>query len=101
MREEISRAACGQVRGAKAEWRGKENAVLDLRFSVTLAYDYSEMKKPLSAKEAGVRLGISDARIRRLCLDGRIPGAWKMGRDWMIPEPVIKKMAENRKRAAK
>jgi len=29
--------------------------------------------------------GVSPRRIRVICRQGRIPGAYKHGRDWMIP----------------
>ena len=36
--------------------------------------------------EAARRAGISVAWMRRLCADGRVEGARKIGRDWLIPE---------------
>lgn len=41
----------------------------------------------LTTIEAGQRLGITPARIRQLCQAGRIVGAQKVGRDWVIPDP--------------
>jgi excisionase family DNA binding protein len=35
--------------------------------------------------EAAVRFGVDDSQVRRLCIAGRIPGAVKMGRQWLIP----------------
>lgn len=32
------------------------------------------------------RLGITANAIRRRCLRGTLPGAVKIGRDWLIPE---------------
>lgn len=37
---------------------------------------------PSAARE----LRVSDARIRRLCIDGRFDGALKAGRAWLIPK---------------
>lgn len=39
--------------------------------------------------EAARLLGISDARIRRLCLDGRFEGAIKAGKSWLIPKITV------------
>ena len=34
---------------------------------------------------AAEALGISPVRMRQLCQEGRVRGAEKIGRDWMIP----------------
>ena len=47
--------------------------------------------KYLTTKQAGHRLGITDARIRKLILTGRLP-AQKIGRDWMIKEEDLQKL---------
>ncbi|MGH8519848.1 MAG: helix-turn-helix domain-containing protein [Gammaproteobacteria bacterium] len=39
----------------------------------------------ITVGEAARRLGVSVAWIRRLCAEGRIKGASKIGRDWVIP----------------
>ena len=39
----------------------------------------------MTAKEAAEKWGISDRRIRILCSEGRIPGAFQEGRGWKIP----------------
>ena len=51
--------------------------------------------KVLTTKEAGEALGINDSRVRQLILEGRLP-AIKHGRDWIIMEKDLKKVA-NRK----
>lgn len=39
---------------------------------------------------AARKLGISASRVRRLCIQGRIPGARFIGRVWFLPEaPTI------------
>ena len=43
------------------------------------------MRKMMSTKEAAVLWGISDRRVSKLCGDGKIKGAKKDGRGWMIP----------------
>ncbi len=39
----------------------------------------------MTAAEAAEKWGISDRRIRVLCSEGRIPGAYQDGRSWKIP----------------
>ena len=46
--------------------------------------------KYLSAKEAAEKWGISGRRIQRLCTEGRIPGAYKMGAYWAVPADAEK-----------
>lgn len=44
----------------------------------------------LTLAEAAVQLGLSDSRVRLLCKQGRIAGAVKLGRAWLLPSaPVI------------
>lgn len=42
----------------------------------------------LSAGEAAAKWGISVRYVQRCCLEGRIPGATKLGRSWAIPDDV-------------
>ncbi len=39
----------------------------------------------MTVKQASERWGISDRRIRVLCAEGKIPGAYQEGRGWKIP----------------
>ena len=39
----------------------------------------------ITVKEAAAKWGISDRRIRVLCSEGKIPGAFRGGRGWKIP----------------
>lgn len=43
----------------------------------------------LTTTQAAAQLGLCQSRIRQLCLTGKLPGAYKMGRDWVIPENSI------------
>lgn len=43
------------------------------------------MNMYISTKEAAERWGISARRVRNLCTEGIIPGAFKKGKLWMIP----------------
>lgn len=51
------------------------------------------IKGYLTTKEAADQLGVSTARIRRMILDGVIVGAEKGGRDHLIPEKEIERLA--------
>jgi len=42
----------------------------------------------VTVKEAAIRLGVSERRVRKLALDGRLRGAIKSGAEWLIPTPV-------------
>lgn len=44
----------------------------------------------MSVKQAAEIWGISDRRIRVLCSQGRIPGAYQEGRGWKIPIDAVK-----------
>lgn len=44
----------------------------------------------ISAKQASEKWGISDRRIRVLCSEGKIPGAYREGRKWKIPADAVK-----------
>ena len=52
----------------------------------------------MTAKEAAEKWGISDRRIRILCSEGKIPGAFQEGRGWKIPIDA-EKPADGRYRA--
>ena len=49
----------------------------------------------LTVKQASEKWGISDRRIRVLCSEGKIPGAYQEGRGWKIPADT-KKPADGR-----
>lgn len=42
----------------------------------------------VTVREAAIRLGISERRVRQLAREGRVRGATKAGAEWMIPTPV-------------
>ena len=42
----------------------------------------------VTVREAAIRLGVSERRVRRLAGDGRLKGAVKAGAEWLIPTPV-------------
>lgn len=44
----------------------------------------------LSIRQVSEKWGISGRRIQVLCVQGRIPGAAKIGSYWAIPEDVEK-----------
>lgn len=44
----------------------------------------------MTVKEAAAKWGISDRRVRVLCAEGKISGAYREGRAWKIPNHAIK-----------
>ena len=44
----------------------------------------------LSVSQTTEKWGIKQRRIRTLCAEGRIQGAYKVGAFWLIPEEVEK-----------
>ncbi|MCY4653868.1 MAG: type II toxin-antitoxin system HicB family antitoxin [Dehalococcoidia bacterium] len=63
---------------------------LELQPGEMVAFVEFREKRLVTAKEAAAELGVSDARVRQLCLSGLIVGAERRGRDWMIPSPVVR-----------
>lgn len=44
----------------------------------------------ITASQAGQKWNISQRRVQILCLEGRIPGVFKLGENWAIPEDATK-----------
>lgn len=44
----------------------------------------------ITVKEAAEKWNISDRRVRALCQEGKIPGAYRDGRAWKIPNDAVK-----------
>lgn len=44
----------------------------------------------MTTKQAAEKWGISDRRVRTLCVNGQIDGAWREGKLWFIPDNVSK-----------
>ena len=42
----------------------------------------------VTVRQAAIRLGVSERRVRQLAQDGRLRGATKTGAEWLIPTPV-------------
>ena len=53
------------------------------------------MNKLLTTQQTAERLGISDARVRQLILEGRLP-AQKLGRDLFIEESDLKLVSDRK-----
>jgi excisionase family DNA binding protein len=53
------------------------------------------MNKLLTTQQAAEKLGISDARVRQLILEGRLP-AEKLGRDLFIKESDLKLVSDRK-----
>ena len=43
----------------------------------------------VTAQRAAAECGVSLTRIRQLLLQGRVEGAKKFGRQWLVPTPVV------------
>lgn len=54
----------------------------------------------MTTREAGEKWGISERRVRTLCAEGKIPGAYQEGRIWKIPLQV-EKPADGRFKSSK
>lgn len=54
----------------------------------------------LSISQTAEKWGISGRRIQRLCAEGRIPGATKIGSYWAVPEDA-EKTKDNRIKSGK
>ncbi len=48
------------------------------------------MDKYLTLSETADKWGISSRRVRTLCEQGRVKGAYKFGRNWAIPHNTAK-----------
>ena len=44
----------------------------------------------MTVKQAAEKWGLSDRRVRILCAEGKIPGAFQEGRGWKIPSDAVK-----------
>ena len=44
----------------------------------------------MTTKDAALKWGISDRRVRVLCAEGKIDGVWRDGKIWYIPDATIK-----------
>jgi hypothetical protein len=55
------------------------------------------MNKLISVPTAAGVLGVSERRLRILCTAGRVQGATKVGRDWLIPSPPVVRAAPKRR----
>ena len=44
----------------------------------------------MTIKQASKKWGISDRRVRVLCSEGKIPGAYQDGRSWKIPSDAVR-----------
>ena len=51
---------------------------------------YPPMTEMISVREAAVRWKITERRVATLCKDGKIVGAEKQGKRWMIPADTQK-----------
>jgi excisionase family DNA binding protein len=57
--------------------------------------------KMLTTKEAAAILQLDASRVRLLAAQGRLRGAQKIGRDWVIPESAARAYAQTERRAGR
>ena len=70
------------------------------RLTNDISGENMEPKDYIELKEAAKRWKVSVRRVQTLCSAGRIPGAVRFGRDWMIPRNA-KKPTDGRTKAGK
>jgi hypothetical protein len=54
----------------------------------------------ISSQQAAEQWGITDRQVQSLCLQGKIEGATRLGRAWLIPKDASKPI-DGRTKAAK
>ncbi|MFL5625946.1 MAG: helix-turn-helix domain-containing protein [Ktedonobacteraceae bacterium] len=58
-------------------------------FSISVVGVYIMQSDYLTAEEVAKHFRVSPETIRRLCKDGKIPGARQIGRQWRIPAKFL------------
>ena len=58
-------------------------------------------RAPITTTQAATAWGISRRRVQQLLLSGRVPGAYWIGRDWLIPVNTPKPIERPRGRPLK
>ncbi len=68
----------------------REQATRDAEYAAAPAKEAGAARRGhfIGTRQAGEELGVSADRIRKLVLDGRVPGAKKAGKEWLIPTPI-------------
>ena len=56
----------------------------------------SATRMSLTVRQTAVRLGYTQKYIRDLLYEHRLPGAYKIGRQWRIPDKVVAEQAKAR-----
>lgn len=52
--------------------------------------------QPWTTERLGEAVGVSGTYIRSLCAQGRIEGAYKVAKTWLIPDSVARQYIEER-----
>ena len=61
-----------------------------MRLLTELIFIEVHMEGYMTIKQAAEKWEVTPRRIQKLCVDGRIDGAMKFGRDWAIPADAAK-----------
>jgi excisionase family DNA binding protein len=102
----LCRAAGAALRAAiddleRRSRRRASGSVVDLADRLALAASLTEQTVPsaelghsqpgsfLDVRQAAARLAMSPEMVRRKCRQGRLRGAWRVGRTWLIPVEAI------------
>ncbi len=56
------------------------------------------LHRPWSTKEVARAAGVDESYVRRLCNQGLIAGAYKLGSIWAIPDPIAREWLEQRRK---
>ena len=54
------------------------------------------LEKGLSTKETAERLGVGVQRVHQFLKENRLPGSYKHGRDWVIPESALENVKDRK-----
>jgi excisionase family DNA binding protein len=53
---------------------------------------FAEFMGYLTSQEVAEALRVPETRIRKLCREGRMPGALRIGKSWRIPADIFEQL---------
>jgi excisionase family DNA binding protein len=57
---------------------------------------HNEVVGLLTTEQAAPLVGLSPAHLRRLCAEGKVRGAQKLGKTWLVAESSLRQVARQR-----